>query len=331
MHSAVRNIKIKFKNFFLVEWPGEDAEEKGRRKSEIFNNESTISREGWFFMKRRNLFVAFLALAMTLVSGTAALAVTSPDATGPYSTCTYTPPDTSGYNGAKVYYPCNITGTHGATTLTGGFTNTYSDMAWIANHLSKWGYIVFAMTPNNIYGNNPSWTSAHKSGIAQLKVENTRSGSPIKGKVNTAKLQIMGFSKGGGGTLLASASLGSAIKTTQALAPYMDSSYNLSGIKSPTICYTGTSDSIASPSNVVKMYNSLPGSIKKTLAYFNGFAHTDWMPGSSNNSNTNKAKKYITAFMLYHMDGNSSYKTYLYGTEHAKDSWFYQYTYSSNQ
>jgi len=280
-------------------------------------------------MKKGNLFAAFLAVAMTLAFGTVALAVTSPDATGSYSTCTYTPPDTSGYNGAKVYYPCNISTPVGATTLTGGFTNTYSDMAWIANHLSKWGYIVFAMTPNNIYGNNPSWTSAHKSGIAQLKVENTRSGSPIKGKVNTAKLQIMGFSKGGGGTLLASASLGSAIKTTQAIAPYMDSSYNLSGIKSPTICYTGTSDSIASPSAVVTMYNSLP-SVPKTLAYFSGAAHTDWMPGSSNNTTTNRGKKYITAFMLYHMDGNSSYKTYLYGTEHSKDSsWFNQYKYAN--
>ncbi len=283
-------------------------------------------------MKRKSFLMVLMAAIATLAFCSMALAVTSPDANGPYSTCTYTPPDTSSYNGAKVYYPCNISGTHGATTLTGGFTNVYGDMAWIANHLSKWGYIVFAMTPNNNWGNNPEWTNAHKAGISQLKKENTRSGSPIKGKVSTAKLQIMGFSKGGGGTLLASASLGSAIKTTQALAPYMDSYYNLSGIKSPTICYTGTSDIIAAPSAVVTMYNSLPGSIKKTLGYFNGFGHTQWMPGSSNNTNTNRAKKYITAFMLYHIDGNASYKTYLYGTEHNKDaSWFYQYKYSSNQ
>jgi hypothetical protein len=206
-------------------------------------------------------------------------------------------------------------------------------MAWIANHLSTWGYIVFAMTPNNRYGNNSSWTSAHRAGIAQLKVENTRSGSAINGKVDISKLQIMGFSKGGGGALLASASLGSGIKTTQAMAPYMDSSYNLSGIRSATICYTGTSDSIASPGNVVRMYNSLPDSIDRTLAYFNGFPHTNWMPGSSNNSNTNKAKKYITAFMLYHMDGNSSYQTYLYGSEHTKDmntSWFYGYVHNAD-
>jgi dienelactone hydrolase len=277
----------------------------------------------------RSHFVLVVLCLLTLAS--AAMAVTAPDANGPYTTCTYTPPSNSGYSAAKVYYPCEISAKAGATTLTGGFTNQYSDMAWIANHLSKWGYIVYAMTPNNIYGNNPSWTSAHKAGIAMLKSENGRTASKIYGKVDTTKLQIMGFSKGGGGALLASASLGSGVKTTQAMAPYMDSSYNLSGIKSNTICYTGTSDSIASPGNVVKMYNSLPSSIDRTLAYFNGFPHTDWMPGSTNNTNTNKAKKYITAFMLYWLDGNASYQTYLYGAEHTKDmnnNWFYKYAHN---
>jgi len=282
------------------------------------------------FMKKRSLGVMLAVFMMSFAFCTLAWAVTSPDATGPYSTCTYTPPSNIGYAAAKVYYPCSLSGAVGATTLTGGYTNTYSDMAWIANHLSQWGYIVYAMTPNNIYGFNNSWTRAHKAGIAMLKSENTRTGSAIKGKVNTSKLQIMGFSKGGGGTLLASSSLGSGVKTTQALAPYMDFFYNLSGIKSSTICYTGTSDVIASPSAVVTMYTRLPTSIDRTLAYFNGFRHTDWMPGSINNTNTNRAKKYITAFMLYHMDGNVSYQTYLYGAEHNKDaSWFYSYRHNN--
>jgi dienelactone hydrolase len=206
-------------------------------------------------------------------------------------------------------------------------------MEWIANHLVTHGYIVYAMTPTNIYGYNSSWTSAHKAGIAMLKSENTRTGSAIYGKVNTAKLQIMGFSKGGGGALLASAALGAGVKATQALAPYMDASYNLSATKAITACYTGTSDIIASPSNVVKMYNSLPSTVDRTLGYFSGFAHTDWMTGSTANSNGNRAKKYITAFMKYHLDGDSAYYTYLYGAEHTIDmnaGWFYGYAHNAN-
>jgi len=281
---------------------------------------------------RKLLVLATMCLFLVGMAASAVWAVSDPGTTGPNSVCSYSAPSNLGYLSGKVYYPCTISGTVGATTLTGGYTNTYSDMAWLANHVASHGYIVFAMTPNNNLGTNPSWTSAHKAGIAQLKVENTKSGCAIKGKVNTAKLQIMGFSKGGGGTLLASSSLGSGVKTTQALAPYMDYSYSLSGIKSKTACYTGTSDTIASPSAVVTMYNSLPSSVTKYLVYFNSMSHTDWMTGSSANTYGKRGMKYIVSFMKYYMDGNSSYQTYLLGAEHTKDvnnSWFYQYKYAN--
>ncbi len=272
--------------------------------------------------------VVLVIMAFSLFMVSSALAVTDPGSTGSFTKCTYTPPTNAGYSAAKVYYPCSSTGTLAATTLTGGYTNTYSNMDWLASHLVTHGYIVYAMTPKNIYGYNSTWTSAHKAGIAMLKSENTRSASAIKGKVNTSKLQIMGFSKGGGGALLASASLASGVKATQALAPYMDASYNLSATKAITACYTGTSDTVAFPGNVVTMYNSLPSTVDRTLGYFSGFYHTDWMTGSSANTNGNKAKKYITAFMKYHLDGDTGYQTYLYGTAHNADmsaGWFYGY------
>jgi len=268
----------------------------------------------------------------TSSSSSSGSTVSDPGATGPNSVCSYTAPSNTGYLAGKVYYPCSLSATTGATTLTGGFTNTYSDMEWLAKHVASHGYIVLAMTPNNNLGTNPSWTTAHKSGIAQLKKENTRSSSAIKGKVNTAKLQVMGFSKGGGGTLLASNSLGSGIKTAQALAPYMDFTYSLSSTKAKTACYTGTSDTIASPSAVVTMYNSLPSSVTKVLGYFNSMSHTDWMTGSSSNTYGKRGMKYIVSFMKYYLDGNSSYYKYLYGDEHTKDvnnNWFYQYKYSN--
>jgi len=270
-------------------------------------------------MKSRNLWVAFSAAVLTFLFCAMALAATSPSSTGSYSVCSYTPPSNIGYLAAKVYYPCNASGTRGATTLTGGFTNTYNDMAWLSTHLASWGYIVYAMTPINNLGTNEQWTAAHLAGVSMLKKENTRSGSAIRGKVDTAKLQIMGFSKGGGGALLASAASGSGVKTTQALAPYMDYAYSLLTVKAKTICYTGATDVIANPTSVVTMYSSLPLTIDRTLAYFTSFLHTDWMTGSYANTNGTKGKKYVTAFMKYQLDGDSSYQTYLYGAQNAID------------
>ncbi len=252
----------------------------------------------------------------------ATAAVTDPAAKGSFTKCSYTSGLTStSYLAAMVIYPCEKTqAKYPATTLTGGYTNVYTDMAWLYDHLVTHGYIIIAMTPNNIYGVNSSWQTAHKAGIAKLKSENTRTASPIYGRVNTSKLQIMGFSKGGGGALLASKDLGSGIQSTQALAPYMDFTYNISGIKSPTICYTGTQDTIASPSAVKTMFTKLPTSIKRTFAYFNYVSHLDWM--GSSGSYRDRMKTYITSWMKVYLDGNTGYNTYLAGTQ---SGWFYEF------
>lgn len=286
-------------------------------------------------MKKRNLCRIFYYPALlVLMLCSMAQAQTNPGSTGSFTKCTYTPPASSGYEAASVWYPCNSGNAKlAATTLTSGYTGTYSAISYLADHLVTHGYIIFAMTPNNRYGNNASWTSAHKAGIAMLKSENTRTGTktrpnPIRGKVDATRLQIMGHSKGGGGTLLAAADFGSGIKAAQAIEPYMDFSYNLSKTRAKINCITGTQDSIASPGQVIAMYNSLPDSVDRTLMYFLGMDH---MVFTSTGNATQKARssKYITAFMKYHLDGNSAYRTYLYGAEHKKDaSWFYGYAHN---
>jgi hypothetical protein len=247
---------------------------------------------------------------------------TNPDPAGigNSTTCTYVSGlSNPNYASAVVYYPCTGSGPFSATTLTGGFTNTKEDMDWLASHLTTHGFIIIAMTPNNNLGTNPEWTAAHMAGISVLKSENSRSSSPIYGKVNTNALQIMGFSKGGGGALLASANMGSQIKATQAMAPYMDFAYNLNGVSSTTICYTSTADFIAFPRNVVDMYNSLPDSITRTLAYFEGISHTDWY-GSSGNYR-DRMKTYITSWMKVYLDNNSAYGSYIQGNQ----GWFFAF------
>ncbi len=288
-------------------------------------------------MKRKKMritccfFILFL-LALSCM----AIAQTDPGTAGAYTKCTYTPPANSGYAAALVWYPCNSGAARlAATTLTSGYTGSYTAVSYLADHLVTHGYIVFAMTPKNRYGNNSSWTSAHKAGIAMLKSENTRQGTtakpnPIKGKVDTSRLQVMGHSKGGGAALLAAAQLGAGVKTVQALEPYMDFSYNLSKARAKTNFITGSADSIASPDLVVAMYNSLPDTVDRTLMYF---LEMDHMVFTASGDATQKIRsnKYITAFMKYHLESNSSYQTYLYGAEHKKDAnWFFGYAHNTD-
>lgn len=284
------------------------------------------------------LFWAAMCLLMTGMAVSTVNAQVDPGSTGPYAKCTYTPPANSAYAEAKVWYPCSATGTLAATTLISGGTKVYSDYTKLADHLVSHGYVVFAMTPKNpSLLSNAAWTSAQKAGIAQLKKENTRTGTssspnPVKGKINTARLQVLGHSLGGGGTLLAAASLGSGIKTAQALTPaIMGSTLSLISIKARTNIIAGVNDTTALPLLVAMYYNSLPLTVDKTFMNFYGVDHWTFI-NTGAQPYQSRVFKYITAFMKYHLDGNSAYQTYLYGQQYTNDfnaGWFQAYAHNA--
>ena len=254
---------------------------------------------------------------------------TDPGNYGPYSVCNTAGPSDSGYASSNIAYPCGTTGLLPATTLTGGYTNTKEDMYWLRDHVASHGYIVFSMTPTNTYGDTDTWKSAHLAGHAKLLSENTRSGSVLYGRVDTTRTQIMGFSKGGGGTLKAANTLGTSITTAQALAPWLESTgTSWTGIKAKTVLYTGTSDSIASPSNVKSFYNSLPTTITRSFVKFNGVAHGAWYQSSASASERARMKTQIVAWMKVFLTGDTTYQTYLNGAAqqtNANAGWFNEY------
>jgi len=255
---------------------------------------------------------------------------TNPGNFGPYTICNQTSSlNNSGYASAIVSYPCEATGRLPATTLTGGYTNTKEDMYWLKDHVVSHGYIVIAMTPTNTLGNTDTWKTAHLAGHAKLLSENTRSGSTINGRVDTARTQIMGFSKGGGGTLKAANTLGTNIKTAQALAPWLESTSNSwSGIRAATVLHTGTSDSIAPSSKVKTFYTQLPTTISRSYIKFNGVSHGVWYSGNS--SERTRLKTQIVAWMKVYLTGDTTYRTYLDGAAkqtNANAGWFSEYLY----
>ena len=273
------------------------------------------------------------------VGGTGeALTVENPQNAGPYAACYYTSNiSRSQYTGARLYYPCAAgtapsgaiaSGVFGATTLSPGYTNSSSTIFWLAEHVASHGFITLVMQPDNIYGQNAEWRDAHIDAYNELLDENSRSGSPIYQKLNVSKIQIMGFSKGGGGTLMAAQQLTSQGKTlgaVQALAPYYDSWSNDNGITAPTAIHGGSSDIIApTGSHAVPMYNGLASGTKRLLAVYSGLSHTEWYSGSG--SMRYKMKQYTTSWMKVYLNGNTGYQAYLNGANHQA-SWFTTYNY----
>lgn len=273
------------------------------------------------------------ALCTALLLGTGAAHASLPPANpGADSVCAYTSGlSSSSYSSARVTYPCGLSkSTYPATTLTGGYSNTKEDMTWLANHLTSHGYIVIAITPNNIFGTPPGWATAHKGGISKLKSENTRSASPIFNKIDTKKLAVSGFSMGGGGALLAAADLKTQIAVALPLAPYLGfSSPNYSSISAKTLIQAGASDTVSYPSVVASYYQSLPTSISRALTTFRGATHLDWINSGSATQHA-RFKTLVTAWMKVYLDGDSAYQTHLDGAEHSRhlaEDWFTRFEY----
>lgn len=263
------------------------------------------------------------------LSGVCEAAVQNPGAAGPFSVCSYTASlADNGYSSAIVSYPCNTSGPLAATTLTGGYTNTKEDMYWMKDRLASHGYIVIAMTPNNTWGDTTEWYTAHMAGHAKLLSESGRVDSPIYGRVDPSRLQVMGFSKGGGGTLRAANELGSRVRATQALAPWLESSRHdtqWTGITSATACYAGSSDTTASATNVRKFYDNVPTASPRLFARFASATHGHWYGSDSTKNASFRARfaTHIVAWMKVYLDGNTSYQPYLTPYETQVSSGWY--------
>lgn len=114
-------------------------------------------------------------------------ALTNP---GDYEICSYeTNLNNDDYASARMTYPCDLSaGPFLATTLTGGFTNTKEQLEWLSEHLTTHGYVVLTMTPTNTLNVPPIWANAKAGGFAELADENSRTGSPLKGKINLSSV-----------------------------------------------------------------------------------------------------------------------------------------------
>ncbi|MDA8140203.1 MAG: hypothetical protein M0036_16270 [Desulfobacteraceae bacterium] len=188
----------------------------------------------------------------------------------------------SGASAAVLYYPCNISSAVPATTMTSGFMGTYREVEWLARDVAGNGYVVLAMTPLNPYGMVSGWRTAHVNGISKLKSLNT-SGT-LKGKINTSALQTCGHSKGGGGALWASSTLGAQLKTTIGMAPWQEEFLTLSGIRAATLIQAGGLDTLATALMTMNEFNLLPIGIVKAYRVFPTADHMSWASIGTNHA-----------------------------------------------
>lgn len=217
--------------------------------------------------------------------------------------------DVTGIDGttaAKLYYPCRILKPIPATTMSSGWLAGLYTVEWISEAIAQKGYVVLAFTPANRAGLVTVWEDAHKNTFRKLK-EINRSHATLAGKIDESKLQITGYSKGGGGSLAAAADLGDEVASVLTFAPYWGEEYPLDSLRSMKaavfITAGGDADILATPAMTRKQFDAMPGTISKLYRRHDSWGHLAWLGGSEKDETILNE---IAAWMNYYLKENQS-------------------------
>jgi dienelactone hydrolase len=222
---------------------------------------------------------------------------------GPYTTTSYAANasvrSTMAYDvtSAHIYYPVGATAPFASIAIVPGFTAPESAIADWGPFLASWGIVVMTFGTSNPSTGAPDASvdqyvrgSALLDALTTITGENTRSGSPLAGQLDTFRLGVAGWSKGGGGTLIDANSTPS-LKAVFAMEPWNVSTTLQVGTYPndtvPTLIFAGTSDGLAGPPMPQTQYSSIPTTTPSLLYEITNGTH--YVSTSPTNSTTDMA------------------------------------------
>jgi dienelactone hydrolase len=176
---------------------------------------------------------------------------------------------------AHIYYPSGATAPFASIAIVPGYLSAESTIADWGPFLASWGIVTMTIGTSNQTTGAPDTgvdqnarSAALLDALVTLRGENTRSGSPLNGKLDTSRQGVAGWSKGGGGTLI-TANTTPTLKAVFAMEPW---NVNLSAQVGtypndtvPTLIFAGTSDPLAGPPMPATQYDSIPTTTPKML------------------------------------------------------------------
>ena len=237
--------------------------------------------------------------------------------TGPF---TYTTTNVSSwsadnYGGGTIYHPTNVTGPFATIVVVPGYTAYQSSVSWWGPRLASHGFVVMTIDTNTTSDQPPSRSDQQMRALNQLKTFSNTSSHPIYRKVDPNRLGVMGWSMGGGGSLI-SAENNPSLKAAIPFAPW-NTTQTFTRITVPTLILACESDAIAPViSHASPFYNSIPSTTKKGYLQINNGSHYCHNTG---NDYPALIGKYGVSWMKRFMDNDTRYSQFLCGPLHDAD------------
>jgi dienelactone hydrolase len=148
--------------------------------------------------------------------------------------------------------------------------------------------------------------------LDSLKSENTRSGGPLMGKLDTGRMGLMGWSMGGGGTWI-DANTHPELKTAITLAGHIVTAPGGTGaiktISVPTLMFAGQTDTAILGGGMSQpIYTQIPDSVPKMLYEISGLGHD---AGNNPANNSKNVGLYGLSWQKVFLEGDQRYKQFL--------------------
>jgi dienelactone hydrolase len=226
---------------------------------------------------------------------------------GKYTVKTYT----SGFSGVgtdfgagTIYYPTDADAPFASLAVVPGFTAYQNSIADWGPFLASHGMVVMTIDTLTTADLPDQRADELMGALKSIAGENTRTGSPLMGKLDTSRQAVTGWSMGGGGTLIA-ASKNPTLKAAVSFAAWEPTGGATDTV--PVLMFEGTDDPLAAGMSE-PYYMQAADSTPKMLFEVQGAGHD--VANSPSNS-MNIVGQYGLSWLKVFLEGDDRYKQFL--------------------
>jgi dienelactone hydrolase len=246
---------------------------------------------------------------------------------GPYTPMSYTSGmrDGPSYGAATIYYPTgDAAPPFAGIVICPGFTALQSSIAGWGPFLASHGIVTMTIDTNTTGDSVVQRSDALMDALTTLKAENTRDGSPIKGKLSADRFGLAGWSMGGGGTWIASAKNKGTITTAMSFAGHIVTAPGgvqaAAGLSIPTMFFAGGTDSpiLGGGNQSQDVYALIPETVPKILYQIAALGH-DVANNPTNNSGA--VGRYGLSFEKVFLEKDERYRQFLLPAGPGNNDW----------
>lgn len=262
-------------------------------------------------MKFNQIARTLMIAASLVVASTAASAIqigpvptkAALEKNGPYTVKNFTISGLlQGHGGGTVYYPTNAPAKVGVISIVPGFLSYQSSINWWGPRLASHGFVVVTIDTNTTADQPASRSRQQLAALDQVVALGSKSSSPLYNKIDGTRTGVMGWSMGGGGSLISSKNRPS-LKAAVPQAPWASlESFRYNTV--PTLILACQLDVVAPIAQHAKpFYNEMSRNPKQYLEKSGG-DHFCF-----NNANATASLKGIS-WMKRFIDGDTRYTTF---------------------